>query len=80
MSTKILFAKRNNHPLISHVVLCQLTIDFIPLKLYIEKANTTGMPEKGAAAMRFDKSFTAMLARPYFRFMKVRYAGHIPHP
>ena len=30
--------------------------------------------------MRFDKSFTAMLARPYFRFMKVRYAGHISHP
>ena len=57
-----------------------MTIDFIPLKLYIEKVNTTGMPEKGAAAMRFDKSFTAMLARPYFRFMKVRYAGHIPHP
>ena len=57
-----------------------MTIDFTPLKLYIEKANTTVMPEKGAAAMRFDKSFTAMLARPYFRFMKVRYAGHTPHP
>ena len=57
-----------------------MAIDFTPLKLYIEKANTAGMPEKGAAAMRLDKSFTAMLARPYFRFMKVRYAGHTPHP
>ena len=57
-----------------------MTIDFTHLKLYIEKVNTAGMPEKGAAAMRFDKSFSAMLARPYFRFMKVRYAGHIPHP
>ena len=57
-----------------------MTIDFTPLKLYIEKANTTVMPEKGAAAMRLDKSFAAMLARPYFRFMKVRYADHTPHP
>ena len=57
-----------------------MTVDFSPLKLYIEKVHTTGISEKGAAAMRFDKSFTAMLARPYFRFMKVRYAGHISHP
>ena len=57
-----------------------MTIDFTPLKLYIEKVHTTGIWEKGVAAMRSDKRFTAMLARPYFRFMKVRYAGHIPHP
>ena len=56
-----------------------MTIDFTPLKLYIEKVHTTGIWEKGVAAMRSDKRFTAMLARPYFRFMKVRYAGHIPH-
>ena len=57
-----------------------MTVDFTPLKLYIEKEKDAGILEKGAAAMRFDKSFAAMLARPYFRFMKVRCAGHIPHP
>jgi hypothetical protein len=60
-------------------ILCIMTVDFIYLKLYIDKQEIAGRL-KGVPDMRNVSSMNHVSSQSFFfRFMQVRFAGRIQH-
>ena len=61
------------------MVLCNPTVDFIHLKLYIDKQEVAGR-QKGVPDMRNISTMIHLsVQNSYYRFMQVRSAGRIQH-